>query len=54
MCEEEREKNKILGRFGLFGVYVDILECRNVCFDKLREVKGIFVKNYFVRYYNYF
>lgn len=28
MCEEEREKNKILSRLGLFGVYVDVLECR--------------------------
>ncbi|XP_058946466.2 prolyl 3-hydroxylase 1 isoform X1 [Pocillopora verrucosa] len=53
MCEEEREKNKILGRSGLFGVHVDILECRNICPDKLREVKGIFVKNYLARHYNY-
>lgn len=53
MCEEECEKNKILGRSGLFGVHVDILECRNLCPDKLREVKGIFVKNYLARHYNY-
>lgn len=53
MCEEEREKNKILSRSGLFGVHVDVLECRTQCPDKLRRVKGIYVRNYLARHFNY-
>ena len=53
MCEEERENNKILSRSGLFGVHVDVLECRTRCPDQLRKVKGIYVKNYLARHYNY-
>ncbi|XP_078367038.1 prolyl 3-hydroxylase 1-like isoform X2 [Oculina patagonica] len=53
MCEEEREKNKILSRSGLFGVHVDVLECRTQCPDRLRKVKGIYVRNYLARHYNY-
>ncbi|XP_015765326.1 PREDICTED: prolyl 3-hydroxylase 2-like [Acropora digitifera] len=53
MCEEEREQNKILSRSGLFGVHVDVLQCRTQCPDQLRKVKGIYVKNYLARHFNY-
>ena len=53
MCEEEREQNKILDRSGLFGVHVDVLQCRTSCPDELRKVKGIYVKNYLARHFNY-
>ena len=53
MCEEEREQNKILSRSGLFGVHVDVLKCRTKCPDKLRKVKGIYVRNYLARHFNY-
>ena len=53
MCEEKREKNKILSRSGLFGVHVDVLQCRTSCPDKLRKVKGIYVKQYLARHFNY-
>lgn len=53
MCEEEREQNKILSRSGLFGVHVDVLKCRTRCPDKLRKVKGIYVRNYLARHFNY-
>ena len=53
MCEEEREQNKILSRSGLFGVHADVLQCRTRCPDELRKVKGIYVKNYVARHYNY-
>ena len=53
MCEEEREQNKILSRSGLFGVHVDVLQCRTQCPDQLRKVKGIYVKSYLARHFNY-
>lgn len=53
MCEEEREQNKVLGRSGLFGVHIDVLQCRTRCPDQLRKVKGIYVKNYLARHFNY-
>lgn len=53
MCEEEREQNKILSRSGLFGVHVDVLQCCTQCPDQLRKVKGIYVKSYLARHFNY-
>ena len=52
-CEEEREKNVLLGRTGLYGVYVDVLECRSRCPDKLRTISTNKVNMYLSRHYNY-
>ncbi|XP_032242819.2 prolyl 3-hydroxylase 2 isoform X2 [Nematostella vectensis] len=53
MCEEKRESNKMLGRSGLYGVYVDVLSCRAQCPIELATVKGHTVDKYLARHYNY-
>ena len=53
LCEEEAERNQILGRGGLFGVHVSVIECRTKCPESLVTVKGSKVPSYLARHYNY-
>ncbi|KAK3713150.1 hypothetical protein QZH41_010042 [Actinostola sp. cb2023] len=52
-CDDVREKNQILGKAGLFDVYVDVLRCRSECPAKLATLHGNVVDKYLPRHYNY-
>ena len=53
LCEEQAERNQILGKGGLFGVHVSVIECRSKCPNHLRTVRGFMVPDYLARHYNY-